>query len=51
MEGRDKHKSGPSFCEEEYQLCQKLGLTEQEYLILKEVLVRESVKNGIIKKD
>ncbi|CAD8067888.1 unnamed protein product [Paramecium primaurelia] len=51
MEGRDKHKSGPSFCEEEYQLCQKLGLSEQEYLILKEVLVRESVKNGIIKKD
>ncbi|CAK68971.1 unnamed protein product (macronuclear) [Paramecium tetraurelia] len=51
MDGKDKNKQGPSFCEEEQQLCQKLGLSEQEYLILKEVLIRESVKNGMIKKD
>ncbi|CAD8064801.1 unnamed protein product [Paramecium sonneborni] len=51
IDGKDRNKQGPSFSEEEQQLCQKLGLSEQEYLILKEVLVRESVKNGMINKD
>jgi transcriptional adapter 2-alpha len=35
----------------EFHLCEKLVLSHQEYLILKEVLVRESVKQGFIKKE
>lgn len=30
--------------EQEYSLVEKLGVTAQEYLILKEVMVRECVK-------
>ena len=36
---------------EELQLCQKLGLNEKKYLMIKETLLRESVKQGLIHKD
>jgi len=32
-------------------LCERLGLSSYEYLVIKEVLVREAVKENFIKKD
>jgi hypothetical protein len=33
------------------QLCEKLAINPHEYLVIKEVLVREAVNEGFIKKD
>jgi transcriptional adapter 2-alpha len=37
--------------EQEYNLVDKLGITPQEYLIVKEVMVRECVKQGFLKRE
>lgn len=46
-----KGKGLPNMNEQEYLLVEKLGISPQEYLVLKEVLVRESVRQGFLKKD
>lgn len=33
------------------QLCEKIGISPYEYIVIKEVLVREAVKENFIKKE
>lgn len=40
-----------SFTELENKLCEKLGLKPHEYLLIKEILVRESVSQGFISRE
>eukprot|EP01016_Furgasonia_blochmanni_P016095 TRINITY_DN1912_c0_g2_i11.p2 TRINITY_DN1912_c0_g2~~TRINITY_DN1912_c0_g2_i11.p2 ORF type:complete len:237 (+),score=91.62 TRINITY_DN1912_c0_g2_i11:79-711(+) len=47
-EAGDKKKSSTVMCDMESKLCEKLGLTPHEYLLIKDVLVRECVKEGFV---
>jgi transcriptional adapter 2-alpha len=40
-----------SFTENENKLCDKVGLKPHEYLLIKEILVRESVSQGFLSKE
>lgn len=40
-----------SFTEIENKLCDRVGLKPHEYLLIKEILVRESVSQGFLSKD
>lgn len=37
--------------EQEQLLCDKLGITTYDYIIIKEVLIRESVNENFVKRD
>ena len=52
--GKDEKRSkmiNPNFNEQEGSLCDKLNLSSHEYLIIKDLLIRESVKEGFVTKN